>query len=283
MTESPLRVEGFGRRYRRNVPWAVRDLDVLVPRGSITALVGPNGAGKSTLIRSWMGFERPDEGRAFVEGLDVTRNRTEAIRQLAYVPQANSLYRDLTVKDHFTLARTYRPLFDRGVALSRVNEAGIEEGRLVGTLSGGEQAQVALAIALGTGAKTLLLDEPLANLDPLARREFLAALVDYVQASGATALLSSHIVTDIQQACDWLVVLSHGHLQLETSVADARAQHRAVAAESTTETAIGRFIGPDGERLALIKSEDSSTPPATLEEVVLGYMANRRPTSPHPR
>lgn len=277
MAKSPLAAEAFGRRYRRGRPWAVRDLDLAVPRGSITALVGPNGAGKSTLIRSWMGFERPDEGRVFVEGLDVVRNRTKAVQHLGYVPQSNSLYRDLSVADHFTFAATYRPTFDRRLAADRVSDAGIEASRIVGELSGGEQAQVALAIALGTGARTLLLDEPLANLDPLARREFLAALVDYVRSVDGTAILSSHIVTDVQQACDWLVVLNHGRLQLQSSVSEARAKHRTVAANAAQEPVVGRFPGSDGDRLALIESTDPALPQSTLEEVVLGYMASHRP------
>lgn len=276
MTESPLVAEAFGRRYRRGRPWAVRDLDLAIPRGSITALVGPNGAGKSTLIRSWMGFERPDEGKVFVEGLDVFRHRSEAVRQLGYVPQSTSLYRNLTVEDHFTLAATYRPTFDREIAAFRVTEAEVELRRPIGELSGGEQAQVALAIALGTGARILLLDEPLANLDPLARREFLAALVDHVRSLNATAVLSSHIVTDVQQACDWLVVLNRGRLQLDSSVSEARAHHRTVAASAAPQEFVGRFIGGDGERLALIESSDPALPQSTLEEVVLGYMARNR-------
>lgn len=208
MSTDALSAEQFGRRYRRRGTWAVRDLDLQIPPGSITALVGPNGAGKSTLIRSWMGFERPDEGRVFVEGLDVVRNRAKAVERLGYVPQASALYRDLSVADHFALALSYRAEFDRRAARQRVTDAGVTENRRVGELSGGEQAQVALALALSTRAPVLLLDEPLASLDPLARREFLAVLVDDVRSSGRTALLSSHIVTDIQQACDWLVVLS---------------------------------------------------------------------------
>lgn len=272
----PLQAEAFGRRYQRRGPWAVRNLDLAIPRGSITALVGPNGAGKSTLIRSWMGFERPNEGRLLVEGLDVVRNRTKAVEQIGYVPQSNALYRDLTVEDHFALAVSFRPAFDRMLAGDRVVNAGVSVDRNVGELSGGEQAQVALALALGTGAPILLLDEPLANLDPLARREFLAALVDHVRSSGRTAILSSHIVTDVQQACDWLAVLSHGRLLLHSSVSEARATHRTVTSDGESHNVVGRFIGPEGERLTLLASSDPALPEATLEEIVLGYMASHR-------
>lgn len=276
MSEAPLSAEHFGRRYRRRRPWAVRELDLTIPRGSITALVGPNGSGKSTLLRSWMGFERPDEGRVLVEGLDVGRHRTKAVEKLGYVAQSNALYRDLSVGDHFTLAATYRPKFDRDFATSRTDEAGVGVNRRVGELSGGEQAQVGLALALATGAPILLLDEPLASLDPLARRDFLAVLVDHVRLSGRTAVLSSHIVTDVQQACDWLVVLANGRLLLHSSVADARAQHRTSRTDAPAEGVVGRFPGPDGEQLALLNSSDPSSPEATLEEIVLGYMASQR-------
>ena len=179
----PLRAEGVGRRYRRRGPWALRGVTLEFARGSITALVGPNGAGKSTLIRSWMGFERPNEGRVLVEGIDPRRERVAAVARIGYVPQAAALYRDLTVRDHLRLARVARPTFDAPYAEERLEGVGVRLDGPVGQLSGGEQAQVSLAIALGTRSPILLLDEPLANLDPLARREFLAVLVDDVRST----------------------------------------------------------------------------------------------------
>jgi ABC-2 type transport system ATP-binding protein len=278
--EAPLVAERVGRRYRRGRPWAIKDVDLTIPRGTITALVGPNGAGKTTLIRSWIGFERPDEGRVLVEGIDPRRDRTAAVRRIGYVPQSASLYRNLTVNDHFQFAAVCRPEFDRVHALDRAHAAGIGPERRVGELSGGEQAQVALAIALGTRSPVLLLDEPLASLDPLARREFLAVLVDDVRATGATAILSSHIVTDVQQACDSLVVLASGRVALHTPVAQARAEHRTVLeADLGERAAVGKFVGPDGERLVLLRSSDPGLREATLEEIVLGYLAAARPAA----
>ena len=245
--ETPLVADGVGRRYRRSAPWALRGVSLGIAPGSITALVGPNGAGKSTLIRAWMGFERPDEGRVLVENTDPRRERVRAVERIGYVPQAASLYRDLTVDDHFAMARVARPTFDAPHARGRLATLGIAAGRRVGDLSGGEQAQVALSIALGTRAPILLLDEPLASLDPLARREFLALLVDDVRSTGATALLSSHIVTDVEQACDWLVVLAGGRLAFHARVAEARATHRSVpAATAEASTRVADFIGPAG-------------------------------------
>jgi ABC-2 type transport system ATP-binding protein len=279
VVEHALSAEHFGRRYRRRAPWAVRDVSLQIGRGSITALVGPNGAGKSTLIRSWMGFERPNEGRVFVEGIDVVRRRDRAVERVGYVPQASALYRDLSVADHFSMATSYRPVFDRESARQRVNHAGVAVYRRVGELSGGEQAQVALALALSTRAPVLLLDEPLASLDPLARREFLAVLVDEVRSGGRTAMLSSHIVTDVQQACDQLIILSHGRLLLHASVAEARRDHRTVVGSAGDEGLVGRFLGPAGEVLALVQSSDPTLPEASLEEIVLGYLASQRPTA----
>lgn len=278
----PLVAEKVGRRYRRGRPWALRDVDLAIPRGSVTALVGPNGAGKSTLIRSWIGFEHPDEGRVLVEGIDPRRDRPAAVAKIGYVPQSAALYRDLTVDDHFRFAAVQRADFDRAHALDRAQAVGVGLERRVGELSGGEQAQVALAIALGTRSPVLLLDEPLASLDPLARREFLAVLVEDVRATGATAVLSSHIVTDVQQACDSLVVLSSGQVALHALVAQARAEHRTVLqADLDGRTAVGLFIGAEGERLALVKGSDPGLREATLEEIVLGYLVGqRRPNAP---
>jgi ABC-2 type transport system ATP-binding protein len=275
-SEAPLCAERFGRRYRRNRPWAVRDVSLAVPVGSITALVGPNGAGKSTLIRACLGFEPADEGRVLVNGIDPRRDRTRAVNSIGYVPQAASLYRNLTIGDHFDLARGARPSFDRGYALARVRAAGLREGRPVGELSGGEQAQVALAIALGTRARLLLLDEPLASLDPLARRDFLTTLVEDVRGRGATAVLSSHIVTDVEQACDRLVVLAGGQLVLDVAVASAREEHRTMAAGELAGLApIATFTGPSGESIALVK-HSSVGRPASLEEIVIGYLVAAR-------
>lgn len=276
MPEPPLRTERFGRRYRRSRPWAVRDLSVEVPQGSITALVGPNGAGKSTLIRACLGFEPPDEGRVLVHGTDPRRDRTGAVTSIGYIPQAPSLYRDLTIRDHLTLAAAARPSFDRAHAMNRIEGAGLREHLRVGELSGGEQAQVALALALGTRAPLLLLDEPLASLDPLARRDFLAALVVDVRRRGATAVLSSHIVTDVEQVCDRLVVLAAGRKALDSSIAEAKGAFRTIPASKLDgRPTVGVFAGPSGERLALVRADDRGGP-ASLEEIVLGHLAAAR-------
>jgi ABC-2 type transport system ATP-binding protein len=285
-----LEAHGFGKRYRRRT-WALRGVDLTVPDGSITALVGPNGSGKSTLIRSWIGFERATEGHLSTGGVDPQRDRASAVAQVGYVPQSPSLYRDLSVNDHIELAASLRQGFDRSMAARYVERLSIPLTARAGELSGGEAAQVGLALALATRASILLLDEPLASLDPLARREFLHLMVEAVRAAGATALLSSHVITDIEQACDRLIVLGKGHTLLDLSIGEALAHHRIIegsgaeaAALAGGDAVIGTFPAPDGEPLALVRvpaiADVAASPlgrEATLEEVVIGHLgAGRR-------
>ena len=284
-----LEAHGFGKRYRRRT-WALRGVDLTVPEGTITALVGPNGSGKSTLIRAWIGFERATEGHLSTGGVDPQRDRKGAVERVGYVPQSPSLYRDLTISDHVLLAGTLRDGFDGPMAARYVERLSIPLTAKAGELSGGEQAQVGLALALATRAPILLLDEPLASLDPLARREFLHLMVEAVRASGATALLSSHVITDIEQACDRLIVLGKGHTLLDLSVAEALAHHRIIdgtAAEAAglvgADSVVGAFPAPAGEPLALVRAPvvgPAGAAPlgraATLEEVVIGHLAAGR-------
>jgi ABC-2 type transport system ATP-binding protein len=285
MNQPALVADNVGRQYRPGGSWALREVSFVVPSGAIAALVGPNGAGKTTLIRSWIGFESPDEGRVLVENVDPKRHRSDAIRRVSYVPQAGALYRELSTEDHFRLASVYRPAFDIPAASARIAAVGIPLGRRVGELSGGEQAQVALAIALASGTRILLLDEPLASLDPLARHEFLSELAKDIRQTGATALLSSHIVTDVEWVCDRLVILSAGRLILSDSIDHAKAVHRITTSPASVEdNVVGTFTGTRGNELTLIRQDDSeiTEPPyreATLEEIVFGYLSGARTKS----
>jgi ABC-2 type transport system ATP-binding protein len=277
-----LEARALAKRYGRRT-WALTGIDLAIPRGGITALVGPNAAGKSTLIKTWVGFERPTRGGVKVAGIDPWRDRSAALSHIGYVPQSPSLYDALSVEDHLELAVQLRPGFDRISARERLDALGIPRDQGARSLSGGQQAQVALALALGTRAEILLLDEPLASLDPLARREFLHVVTDAVRRDGATALLSSHIVTDVEQACDRLIVLGGGRVLLHATVADALASHRVQRegdAPAGDGTPVATFAGPAGERLTLIRQAQpvGAAPDhrTTLEEVVLGYLASGR-------
>ena len=274
MTSQPqpvLEAHELTKRYRRGVT-ALASIDLELPAGGITALVGPNAAGKSTLIKSWVGFEKPTRGSVRVMGIDPWRDRSAALARVGYVPQSPVLYDGLSVDDHLDLAVQLRPSFDRAYAEQRLGQLDIPVGRGSRSLSGGQQAQVALSLALGTRAPILLLDEPLASLDPLARREFLHVLTDAVRTDGATALLSSHIVTDVEQACDRLIVLGVGRVLLHDTVATALGGH--AVAMSERADAIGSFGAADGSRIYLVRGDGDR--PATLEEIVLGYLASGR-------
>jgi ABC-2 type transport system ATP-binding protein len=283
-TEPALRARAVAKRYRGGVR-ALDGIDLDIPVGSITALVGPNGAGKSTLMKAWVGFERPSRGTVAVLGVDPWKDRGAALDRLGYVPQRPALYRGLTVADHVALAVSLRPGFDAESSERRLDELDIPLGQDSRTLSGGQQAQVMLALALGTRAPVLVLDEPLASLDPLARREFLHVLVDAVRSQRATAVLSSHVITDIEQACDRVVVLGAGHKILDESIAAALAAHRVAPGDpprAAGATRVAAFPGPLGELMTLWRLDDGQPDPpglrqATLEELVIGLLASSRP------
>ncbi len=286
-----LQTHGLTKRFRKKI--ALDSVDLSVPAGSVTALVGPNGAGKTTLIRVCMAFERPNRGRVEVEGVDPWQHRSEALRRVGYVPQTPAVYRGLSVDDHLAMARSLHKTFDTEYARRRLNQLGIPLDQRAETLSGGQAAQLGLAVALGTRARVLLLDEPLANLDPLARREFIQVLIDAIRQDGSTALLSSHIVTDVEEACDRLVILGGGKVLLDCPLDEARQAHKLTdsAAPPPGGVAVGSFAGKGLTRLTLWRMpvEPASPGPdgaagvapdtASLEEVVLGYLAAGRGTA----
>jgi ABC-2 type transport system ATP-binding protein len=277
---SALEATGVSKRYRRGAE-ALRDVDVSIPRGSIAALVGPNGAGKSTLIRCWVGFETPTTGAVRVLGVDPATDRAGVVERLGYVAQSTGLYRGLSVADHLDLAGTLRKGFDAAEARLRLEQLGIPLRQRAGTLSGGQASQLALCIALGTHAPVLLLDEPLASLDPLARHDFLNLLVSVVRQRGATALLSSHIVSDVAAACDSLVVLGNGRVTLQSPIAAAVASHRLATPGSVDpSTVVASFARPGGEPTVLVRSVDPALAVPTLEELVMGYLSAARGPRP---
>ncbi|MGH2467514.1 MAG: ATP-binding cassette domain-containing protein, partial [Candidatus Limnocylindrales bacterium] len=233
------------------------DVDLEIPTGSVTALVGPDGAGKSTLIRLWLGFERPSQGSVTVLGKDPQRNAGAVQRAIGYVPQSSFLYREFSIGDHFDLASTLRPSFDRPFAEARLEDLGLAPDLRVEELSGGERAQVALSLALATRAPTLLLDEPLASMDPLARREFLHVLVATVRTTGQSVVMSSHVVSDIEQAADRIVILGSGRVLLSASIGDVLATHRVDGSPDGQEL-IGTFPDLVGADVALWRASDAS-------------------------
>jgi ABC-2 type transport system ATP-binding protein len=186
--------------------------DVAIPTGCLSALVGPNGAGKTTLMRAWLGFERPSRGRVMVLGHDPVGQRGAVIAACAHVSQEVALYRSLSAREHFAYAKVLRPSFDVRAALAVLERADVRPDAPARALSGGQRLQLALALAVGARAPVLLLDEPLANLDPLARRDVVVQLAGYAGAVGACVLVSTHLVSDLEGGFGHVVVMSEGRV-----------------------------------------------------------------------
>ncbi|OZM73690.1 ABC transporter ATP-binding protein [Amycolatopsis antarctica] len=274
---------GLGVRYRRN--WALRDCTVSVPAGRVVALVGPNGAGKTTLLHTLVGLLRPDAGVARLFGGDVASDENMLAR-MAFVAQDKPLYDYFTVAEMLRFGRELNPRWDGDFARARVNGLGIPLSRKVGKLSGGQRAQVAITMALAKRPDLLVLDEPLASLDPLARDDVMRALMGTVAETGTTVLMSSHVVSDLVDTCDWLVVLNGGQVQVSGDIDELLACHRVLSGPAgLAEGVAGRLsvvTGTRGERQATLLIRNGTEPPvldpqwtqrpAGLEEMVLAYL-----------
>jgi ABC-2 type transport system ATP-binding protein len=215
---------GLGKRYGST--WALRDCSLEIPVGSVTALVGPNGAGKTTLLKLAVGLTRPSEGTVEVLGLVPRGDERELMPRLGFVAQDHPLHMGFTVSEMLTFGRRLNPSWNDDLARSRVEHLRLPLDRKIGKLSGGQQAQVALTLALAKQPDVLLLDEPVASLDPLARREFLNSVMEVVAEREMTVVLSSHIVTDLERVCDHLVILSESRPLLVGAIDDVVASHR---------------------------------------------------------
>jgi ABC-2 type transport system ATP-binding protein len=205
-----IEADGLGKRYGRK--WALRDCTLSVPAGCVTGLVGPNGAGKTTLVSLAAGLIRPTAGTVRVAGEPAGSRAARALA--AFVAQDAPLYQHLPVRDMLRVARNLNARWDHGRALSRLNDLAIPLRARVGTLSGGQRAQLALTIALARRPGLLLLDEPLAALDPLARADFMQSVRGAVAADGISAVFSTHVVAELSQVAEHLVVLGRGEVLL---------------------------------------------------------------------
>ncbi|HEY1824383.1 MAG TPA: ABC transporter ATP-binding protein [Acidimicrobiales bacterium] len=217
-------VESFalGVAYRRK--WALRDCTIAVPRGRTVALVGSNGAGKTTLLHCIVGLTAPTKGK-----ITVLNGRApgsiDALERIAFVAQEAPLYRHLTVRAMLVVATNLNQYFDGNLAESRLAALDIPLDHRVGKLSGGQQAQVALALALARRPELLVLDEPLARLDPLARHEVMAAVMSAVADEGLTVIFSSHVVSELERVADHLILMSDGRIQMSGEIDDLLARH----------------------------------------------------------
>jgi len=199
-----LQAEGLGKKYGRR--WALRDCTIDVPAGKVVGLVGPNGAGKTTLLKLACGQLDATTGTITVVG-DRPAAGPAQLAKVGFVAQDTPLYGRLTVADHLQLGARHNPGWDAGLAQQRITQLGLVPGQRAGKLSGGQRAQLALTLGLAKRPELLLLDEPVASLDPLARREFLQGLMEATAEHALSVLLSSHLVSDLERICDYLIVL----------------------------------------------------------------------------
>ena len=233
-----IRTSVLGKRYGSR--WALRDCTLEVPAGSVTALVGPNGAGKTTLLHMVIGLAEPTSGAVEVFGRSPRRDAKEVLPRLGFVAQDHPLHRNLTIAEMLRYGRKLNPSWNQQLAASRVERLGLSAKQKVGQLSGGQQAQVALTLALAKQPRLLLLDEPVASLDPLARREFLNAVMEVVVDEGITVVLSSHIVAELERVCDHLVTLAQGATQLSGSISEIVASHRLLTGPRSDTASVSR-------------------------------------------
>lgn len=229
--------DGLGKRYGGK--WALRECSFVVPVGRVCGLVGANGAGKTTLLKLLTGLSRPSTGRAEVAG-QAPGDRAEFLSEIGYLAQDVPLYRRWSVADHLWMGAHLNPRWDDSTGRDRLRALRIPLEQKVGTLSGGQRAQVALALALAKRPRVLMLDEPVAALDPLARRSFLSTLAEAVADGDLTVILSSHLVADLERVCDHLVVLAESRTVLAAELDDVLASHRLLTAARRDTSAIER-------------------------------------------
>ena len=278
-----IETHGLGKRYRRT--WALRDCTLTVPAGSVVALVGHNGAGKTTLLNLLVGLIEPTEGSASVLG-GQPAGSPAALDAVGYVAQEAPLYQNLTVGETLRVIANLNRRWDQQRAEARLAELGIPLDRRVRRMSGGQQAQLALTLALARRPKLLVLDEPLAMLDPLARFDFMDTVMTAASRDGLSVVLSSHVLAELERVADYLILLSHGRMQVAGEVKSLLAGHLVLtgpadAAGPLAERLPVVHIARDDDRARLLVSSGGQAgelpdgwhhEPASLEEMVLGYL-----------
>lgn len=220
---APIQATGLGKRFGKT--WALRDCSIRIPPGKIAGLVGPNGAGKTTFLHLVAGLLEPTTGEVCVFGRSPRSQLLLLLDRIGFVAQDTPLYSRFTVADMLTFGRRMNPRWDQAWAEERLRKLDIPFERRVVHLSGGQRSQVALALALGKRPELLLLDEPVARLDPLARREFMHGLTEAVAEDGISVLLSSHVVGDLERVCDYLVIISLGRVQVAGDIDELLTTH----------------------------------------------------------
>jgi ABC-2 type transport system ATP-binding protein len=282
-----LETHALGKRYARRQ--ALVDCTLQIPPGHVVGLVGPNGAGKTTLLKIACGMLAPTTGR--IEVLGEEPNGAPAhLARVGYVAQDTPTYSSLSVADHLMFGAKTNPRWDAKLAQARVEQLGLDPKQKAGKLSGGQRAQLALTVAVAKRPELLLLDEPVASLDPLARRSFLRHLMESVAENDTSVLLSSHLVSDLERVCDYLIVLVSSRVHLAGETEDLLAQHYRIVCSrrSTSDVPPGLDViwaeHSDRQSTFVVRSEtelpegDWSSAHLELEDLVLTYM--ERATTP---
>ena len=277
-----VETSGLGKRYGST--WALRECSLSIPAGHVAALVGPNGAGKSTLLNLAVGLAAPSAGGVTVLG-GRPAGSPAALDGIAFVAQDTPLYKNLSAADMLHLTRSLNRRFDQRYAQSRLAELGIPLKRKAGRLSGGQQAQLALTLALARRPRLLVLDEPVAMLDPIARHDFMATVLTAAVDDGVSVVLSSHVLAELERVADYLILLSLGRVQVAGEVDDLLGTHRVLtgpAAEADKYAGRLRVVhvrqGEAQAHLLVRATADDPVPPGWeahpvgLEELALAYL-----------
>jgi ABC-2 type transport system ATP-binding protein len=280
-----IQAGGLGKQYRRT--WALRDCTLAIPEGRVVGLVGPNGAGKTTLLRLAVGLLAPTCGTVSVLGEDPAAGPAQLAR-VGFVAQDTPVYARMRVADHLRLGAWLNPAWDDELARRRIAQVGLDPRQRAGSLSGGERAQLALTLALAKRPELLILDEPVASLDPLARREFLRGLMEAVAEHGTSVVLSSHLVADLERVCDYLVVLVASRVRIAGEVTALLASHRRLSGPRRDPGALPASqevieeSHTDKQSTLLVRTGEPihdpawTVTPVSMEDLVLAYMSRAR-------
>lgn len=278
-----IEAHGLGKRYRAT--WALRECTLALPEGHLVALVGPNGAGKTTLLNLVVGLTDPSSGTVSVLG-GRRAGSLAALDGIAFVAQDAPLYKNLSAADLLHETRNLNRRFDRNYAEHRLGELGIPLQRKAGQMSGGQQAQLALTLALARRPQLLVLDEPMAMLDPIARHDFMATVRTAATEDRVSVVLSSHVLAELERVADYLVLVSHGNIQVAGDVADLLGAHCVlIGPASESERYARQWNVVHASKAAskvrlLVRYDGTANPvppgwearPVTLEELTLAYL-----------
>ncbi|HUC59332.1 MAG TPA: ABC transporter ATP-binding protein [Streptosporangiaceae bacterium] len=277
-----LETRGLGKRYRRR--WALSDCTLAIPAGHVVGLVGPNGAGKTTLLNLAVGLLAPTEGSVEILG-GTPASSASQLAKVGFVAQDTPTYAGLTVADHLKLGAHMNPGWDAEVAEARISRLGLDPAQKAGKLSGGQRAQLALTLAIAKRPEVLVLDEPIASLDPLARREFLQTLMEVTAEQELSVVMSSHLVSDLERICDYLIVLVASRVRVSGDVDTLLASHYQLTGPRRDPESLPAdwdvisASHTDRQTTLLVRSESPIAEPGMtvdrigLEDLVLAYMS----------